>query len=219
MGVGQDGNVYGTKTALVIQLSASAPRIDIMTVKLTRYNPSTNTFTILGNIQCPAAYASTMPAPYNTGDYWSCSDATTTPFYAAQLGNAIYGDLAVSPDNSMYMTIGKKLIRIPNYSSISGTGLIPAVEVGNILPTGVGFNFTTQGSGTYGLSWDNNNNNLLVISSRTSDGSDGSYNVNPATGALTGSFRVNCLATPTSANFADLTDVMAPVKSLFFWVP
>lgn len=211
MGVGQDGNVYGTKTALVIQLSASAPRIDIMTVKLTRYNPSTNTFTILGNIQCPAAYASTMPAPYNTGDYWSCSDATTTPFYAAQLGNAIYGDLAVSPDNSMYMTIGKKLIRIPNYSSISGTGLIPAVEVGNILPTGVGFNFTTQGSGTYGLSWDNNNNNLLVISSRTSDGSDGSYNVNPATGALTGSFRVNCLATPTSANFADLTDVMSSI--------
>lgn len=209
MGVGQDGNVYGTVTSLVIQLSASAPRIDIMTVKLTRYNPSTNTFTVLGNIQCPTAYSSTMPAPYNTGDYWSASDATTTPFYAAQLGSATYGDLVVAPDNTMYMTIGKKIIRIPNYQSITGTALIPSVEVGNILPTGVGFNFTTQGSGTYGLSWDYTNGNIMVISSRTSDGSDGSYNVNPATGALVGSFRVNCLATPTSANFADLTSVIS----------
>jgi hypothetical protein len=211
MGVGQDGNVYGTVTALVIQLSASAPRIDIMTVKLTRYNPSTNTFTVLGNIQCPSAYSSTMPAPYNTGDYWSASDATTTPFYAAQLGSATYGDLVIAPDNTMYMTIGKKLIRIPNYTTITGTGLIPSVEVGNILPTGVGFNFTTQGSGTYGLSWDYTNNNIMVISSRTTDGSDGSYNVNPATGALVGSFRVNCLATPTSANFADLTSVISSI--------
>lgn len=211
MGVGQDGNVYGTITALVIQLSASAPRIDIMTVKLTRYNPTTNTFTVLGNIQCPAAYASTMPAPYNDGNYWSASDATTTPFYAAQLGSATYGDLVVAPDNTMYMSIGKKLIRIPNYTSITGTALIPSVEVGNILPTGVGFNFTTQGPGTYGISWDNNNSNLMVISSRTSDGSDGSYNVNPATAALVGSFRVNCLATPTSANFADLTEVMSSI--------
>ncbi len=211
MGVGQDGNVYGTITALVIQLSASTPRIDIQTVKLTRYNPSTNTFTTLGNIQCPAAYASTMPAPYNTGDYWSSSDATTTPFYAAQLGSASYGDLVVAPDNTMYMTIGKKLIRIPNYQSASGTGLIPSVEVGNILPTGVGFNFTTQGPGTYGLSWDYNAGNILAISSRSSDGSDGSYNVNPATGAIVGSFRVNCLATPTSANFADLTEVISSI--------
>ncbi|MBL7729012.1 MAG: hypothetical protein JNM68_15055, partial [Dinghuibacter sp.] len=211
MGVGQDGNVYGTVTALVIQLSASAPRIDIHTVKLTRYNPSTNTFTVLGNIQCPAAYASTMPAPYNDGNYWSASDATTTPFYAAQLGSATYGDLVVAPDNTMYMTIGKKIIRIPNYQTITGTGLIPSVEIGNILPTGVGFNFTTQGPGTYGLSWDYNSANIMVISSRTSDGSDGSYNVNPATGALVGSFRVNCLATPTSANFADLTSVISSV--------
>lgn len=211
MGVGQDGNVYGTITALVIQLSASAPRIDIHTVKLTRYNPSTNTFTVLGNIQCPAAYASTMPAPYNDGNYWSASNATTTPFYAAQLGSATYGDLVVAPDNTMYMTIGKKLISIPNYQSITGTALIPSVEVGNILPTGVGFNFTTQGSGTYGLSWDYTSGNIMVISSRTSDGSDGSYNVNPATSALVGSFRVNCLATPTSANFADLTSVISSV--------
>lgn len=211
MGVGQDGNVYGTVTALVIQLSASAPRIDIHTVKLTRYNPSTNTFSVLGNIQCPSAYASTMPAPYNDGNYWSASDATTTPFYAAQLGSATYGDLVVAPDNTMYMTIGKKIIRIPNYASITGTALIPSVEVGNILPTGVGFNFTTQGPGTYGLSWDFNNSNIMVISSRTTDGSDGSYNVNPATGALSGSFRVNCLATPTSANFADLTEVLSSV--------
>jgi Secretion system C-terminal sorting domain len=211
MGVGQDGNVYGTVTALVIQLSASAPRIDIMTVKLTRYNPSTNTFTVLGNIQCPSAYSSTMPAPYNTGDYWSASDATTTPFYAAQLGSATYGDLLVAPDNTMYMTIGKKIIRIPNYTSITGTALIPSVEVGNILPTGVGFNFTTQGPGTYGVSWDYNSGNIMVISSRSSDGSDGSFNVNPATGALVGSFRVNCLATPTSANFADLTEVISSI--------
>ncbi len=211
MGVGQDGNVYGTVTALVIQLSASAPRIDIQTVKLTRYNPSTNTFTVLGNIQCPAAYSSTMPAPYNDGNYWSSSDATTTPFYAAQLGSASYGDLVVAPDNTMYMTIGKKIIRIPNYTSITGTALIPSVEVGNILPTGVGFNFTTQGPGTYGLSWDYTNGNIMVISSRTSDGSDGSYNVNPATGAISGSFRVNCLATPTSANFADLTEVISSI--------
>jgi len=211
MCVGQDGNVYGTNTALVIQLSASAPRIDILTVKLTRYNPSTNTFTVLGNIQCPTAYASTMPAPYNTGDYWSSSDATTTPFYAAQLGNATYGDVVVAPDNTMYMTIGKKLIRIPNYQSISGTGLIPSVEIGNVLPTGVGFNFTTQGPGTYGLSWDYTNSNLMAVSSRSSDGSDGSYNVNPATGALVGSFRVNCLATPTSANFGDLSSVMSSI--------
>ncbi|MFN3850852.1 MAG: beta strand repeat-containing protein, partial [Spirosomataceae bacterium] len=211
MGVGQDGNIYGTITALVIQLSPSAPRIDIHTVKLTRYNPATNTFTILGNIQCPAVYASTMPAPYNTGEYWSSSDATTTPFYAAQLGSATYGDIVVAPDNTMYMTIGKKLIRIPNYQTLTGTGLIPSVEVGNILPTGVGFNFTTQGPGTYGISWDYANANLMVVSSRTSDGSDGSYNVNPATGALVGSFRVNCLATPTSANFADLTQVLSSV--------
>lgn len=211
MGVGQDGNVYGTITALVIQLSASAPRIDIQTVKLTRYNPSTNTFTVLGNIQCPTAYASTMPAPYNDGNYWSSSDATTTPFYAAQLGSATYGDLVVAPDNTMYMTIGKKLIRIPNYTSITGTALIPSVEIGNILPTGVGFNFTTQGPGTYGLSWDYTNGNIMVISSRTSDGSDGSYNVNPATGAIVGSFRVNCLATPTSANFADLSQVISSI--------
>lgn len=211
MGVGQDGNVYGTITALVIQLSASAPRIDIQTVKLTRYNPTTNTFTVLGNIQCPTAYASTMPAPYNSGDYWSSSDATTTPFYAAQLGSASYGDLVVAPDNTMYMTIGKKMIRIPNYQSITGTGLIPSVEIGNILPTGVGFNFTTQGPGTYGISWDYLNGNLMVISSRTTDGSDGSYNVNPATSALSGSFRVNCLATPTSANFADLTSVISSI--------
>ena len=211
MGVGQDGNVYGTITALVIQLSASAPRIDIHTVKLTRYNPSTNTFTVLGNIQCPSAYASTMPAPYNDGNYWSSSDATTTPFYAAQLGSATYGDLVVAPDNTMYMTIGKKIIRIPNYQSITGTALIPSVEVGNILPTGVGFNFTTQGPGTYGISWDYTNSNIMVISSRSSDGSDGSYNVNPATGALVGSFRVNCLATPTSANFADLTSIISSV--------
>lgn len=211
MGVGQDGNVYGTITALVIQLSASAPRIDIHTVKLTRYNPSTNTFTVLGNIQCPAAYASTMPAPYNDGNYWSASDATTTPFYAAQLGSATYGDLVVAPDNTMYMTIGKKMIQIPNYQTITGTSLIPSVEVGNILPTGVGFNFTTQGPGTYGISWDYTNSNILVISSRSSDGSDGSYNVNPATAALVGSFRVNCLATPTSANFADLTSIISSV--------
>lgn len=182
-----------------------------MTVKLTRYNPTTNTFTVLGNIQCPAAYASTMPAPYNDGNYWSASDATTTPFYAAQLGSATYGDLVVAPDNTMYMTIGKRLIRIPNYQSITGTALIPSVEVGNVLPTGVGFNFTTQGPGTYGLSWDHSNNNLLVISSRTSDGSDGSYNVNPSTAALVGSFRVNCLATPTSANFADLSEVLSSI--------
>ncbi len=211
MGVGQDGNVYGTITALVIQLSASAPRIDIQTVKLTRYNPSTNTFTVLGNIQCPNAYASTMPAPYNDGNYWSSSDATTTPFYAAQLGHSGYGDLVVAPDNTMYMTIGKKLIRIPNYQTATGTALIPSVEVGNILPAGVGFNFTTQGPGTYGLSWDYNAGNILVISSRSTDGSDGSYNVNSATGALVGSFRVNCLATPTSANFADLTEVLSSV--------
>lgn len=211
MGVGQDGNVYGTVTALVVQLSASAPRIDIHTVKLTRYNPTSNTFTILGNIQCPAAYASTMPFPYNDGNYWSASDATTTPFYAAQLGSATYGDLVVAPDNTMYMTIGKKIIHIPNYQSITGTALIPSVEIGNILPAGVGFNFTTQGPGTYGLSWDYSNNNIMVISSRSSDGSDGSYNVNPATGALVGSFRVNCLATPTSANFADLTSVLSSV--------
>jgi hypothetical protein len=211
MGVGQDGNVYGTITALVIQLSASAPRIDIETVKLTRYNPSTNTFTVLGNIQCPSAYSSTMPAPYNTGDYWSSSDATTTPFYAAQLGSARYGDLVIAPDNTLYMTIGKKLIRIPNYQTITGTALIPSVEVGNVLPAGVGFNFTTQGSGTYGISWDYSAANLLVISSRSSDGSDGSYNVNPATAALVGSFRVNCLATPTSANFADLTEVLSSI--------
>jgi hypothetical protein len=211
MGVGQDGNVYGTVTALVTQLSASAPRIDIQTVKLTRYNPATNTLTILGNIQCPPAYASTMPAPYNDGNYWSSSDATTTPFYAAQLGHSGYGDLVISPNNTMYMTIGKKLITIPNYSSISGTALVPSVEVGNILPAGVGYNFSTQGSGTYGLSWDYANGNLLAISSRSSDGSDGSYNVNPATGALVGSFRVNCLATPTSANFADLTEVISSI--------
>jgi hypothetical protein len=211
MGVGQDGNVYGTVTALVIQLSASAPRIDIMTVKLTRYNPSANTFTVLGNIQCPTAYASTMPAPYNTGDYWSASDATTTPFYAAQLGSATYGDLVVAPDNTLYMTIGKKIIRIPNYQTITGTAQIPSVEVGNILPAGVGFNFTTQGSGTYGLSWDYTSGNIMTISSRSSDGSDGSYNVNPATGAIVGSFRVNCLATPTSANFADLTEVISSI--------
>lgn len=209
MGAGQDGNVYGTITALVIQLSASAPRIDIMTVKLTRYNPATNTFTVLGNIQCPNAYASTMPAPYNDGNYWSASDATTTPFYAAQLGSATYGDLVVAPDNTMYMSIGKKLIRIPNYQSITGTALIPSVEVGNILPTGVGFNFTTQGPGTYGLSWDYNNGNIMVISSRTSDGSDGSYNINPATAAIVGTFRVNCLVTPTAANFADLTSILS----------
>jgi Secretion system C-terminal sorting domain len=211
MGVGQDGNVYGTVTALVIQLSASAPRIDIMTVKLTRYNPSTNTFTVLGNIQCPSAYASTMPAPYNTGDYWSASDATTTPFYAAQLGSATYGDLVIAPDNTMYVSIGKKLIRIPNYTSITGTGLVPSVEIGNVLPTGVGFNFTTQGSGTYGVSWDFTASNLMLISSRTTDGSDGSYNLNPATAALVGSFRVNCLATPTNANFADLTSVISSI--------
>jgi Secretion system C-terminal sorting domain len=211
MGVGQDGNVYGTITATVIQLSASAPRIDIKTVKLTRYNPTTNTFTILGNIQCPSAYSSTMPAPYNTGDYWSSSDATTTPFYAAQLGSASYGDLVVAPDNTMYMTIGKKIIRIPNYTSITGTALVPSVEVGNILPAGVGFNFTTEGPGTYGISWDYTNSNLMVISSRTSDGSDGSYNVNPATGAIVGSFRVNCLATPTSAFFADLTEIISSI--------
>jgi Secretion system C-terminal sorting domain len=211
MGVGQDGNVYGTIVALVIQLSASAPRIDIQTVKLTRYNPSTNTFTVLGNIQCPTAYASTMPAPYNTGDYWSSSDATTTPFYAAQLGHSGYGDLVIAPDNTMYMTIGKKLIRIPNYQSITGTALIPSVEIGNVLPAGVGFNFSTQGPGTYGLSWDFTAGNILAISSRSSDGSDGSYNVNPATGALVGSFRVNCLATPTSANFADLTEVLSSI--------
>jgi hypothetical protein len=211
MGVGQDGNVYSTNVALVIQLSASAPRIDIQTVKLTRYNPSTNTFTVLGNIQCPSAYASTMPAPYNTGDYWSSSDATSTPFYAAQLGAAPYGDLVVSPDNTMYMTIGKKLIRIPNYASITGTAQIPSVEIGNILPTGVGFNFTTQGPGTYGLSWDYTNSNLLAISSRTNDGSDGSYNVNPSSGAISGSFRLNCLATPTSANFGDLTEVLSSI--------
>jgi hypothetical protein len=211
MGVGQDGNVYGTITATVIQLSASAPRIDIKTVKLTRYNPTTNTFTVLGNIQCPSAYSSTMPAPYNTGDYWSSSDATTTPFYAAQLGSASYGDLVVAPDNTMYMTIGKKIIRIPNYTSITGTALVPSVEIGNILPAGVGFNFTTEGPGTYGISWDYTNSNLMVISSRTSDGSDGSYNVNPATGAIVGTFRVNCLATPTSAFFADLTEIISSV--------
>jgi uncharacterized protein YbdZ (MbtH family) len=211
MGVGQDGNVYGTVTALVIQLSASAPRIDIMTVKLTRYNPSTATFTVLGNIQCPSAYASTMPAPYNTGDYWSASDATTTPFYAAQLGSATYGDLVIAPDNTMYVSIGKKLIRIPNYTSITGTGLVPSVEIGNVLPAGVGFNFTTQGSGTYGVSWDYTASNLMLISSRSSDGSDGSYNLNPATAAIVGSFRVNCLATPTSANFADLTSVISSI--------
>jgi hypothetical protein len=211
MGVGQDGNVYGTITALVIALSASAPRIDIQTVKLTRYNPSTNTFTVLGNVQCPSAYASTMPAPYNDGNYWSSSDATTTPFYAAQLGHSGYGDLVVAPDNTMYMTIGKKIIRIPNYASITGTALIPSVEVGNVLPTGVGFNFTTQGPGTYGLSWDYNASNIMVISSRTSDGSDGSYNINPATGGISGTFRVNCLATPTSANFADLTEVLSSI--------
>jgi hypothetical protein len=211
MGVGQDGNVYGTVTALVIQLSASAPRIDIQTVKLTRYNPTTNTFTVLGNIQCPSAYASTMPAPYNTGDYWSSSDATTTPFYAAQLGHSGYGDLVIAPDNTMYMTIGKKLIRIPNYTTLTGTAQIPSVEIGNVLPAGVGFNFSTQGSGTYGISWDFTNSNLMAISSRTSDGSDGSYNLNPATAAIVGSFRVNCLATPTSANFADLTSVLSSI--------
>jgi Secretion system C-terminal sorting domain len=211
MGVGQDGNVYGTVTALVIQLSASAPRIDIQTVKLTRYNPSTNTFTVLGNIQCPSAYASTMPAPYNTGDFWSSSDATTTPFYAAQLGHSGYGDLVIAPDNTMYMTIGKKLMRIPNYTTLTGTALIPSVEIGNVLPAGVGFNFSTQGSGTYGISWDYVNSNLMVISSRTTDGSDGSYNLNPATAALVGTFRVNCLATPTGANFADLTSVISSI--------
>jgi hypothetical protein len=211
MGMGQDGNVYGTITALVTQLSSNSPRIDIQTVKLTRYNPRTNTFTVLGNIQCPSAYASTMPSQYNDGNYWSSSDASTTPYYAAQLGSASYGDLVVAPNNTMYMTIGKKLIRIPNYQSISGTGLIPSVEVGNILPSGVGYNFTTQGPGTYGICWDYANNNLLVISSRSSDGADGSYNVNPATGALVGSFRVNCLATPTSANFADLTEATSSI--------
>jgi Secretion system C-terminal sorting domain len=211
MGVGQDGNVYGTVTALVIQLSASAPRIDIQTVKLTRYNPITNTFAVLGNIQCPSAYSSTMPAPYNNGDYWSSSDATTTPFYAAQLGHSGYGDLVIAPDNTMYMTIGKKLIRIPNYTTLTGIAQIPSVEIGNVLPAGVGFNFSTQGSGTYGISWDYTNGNLMAISSRTSDGSDGSYNLNPATAAIVGSFRVNCLATPTSANFADLTSVLSSI--------
>ncbi len=211
MGIGQDGNVYGTLTSLVTQLSASNPRIDIQTVKLTRYNPATTTFTILGNIQCPAAYASTMPAPYNDGNYWSSSDATTTPFYAAQLGHSGYGDLVVGPDNTMYMTIGKKLIRIPNYQTVTGTALIPSVEIGNIMPAGVGYNFTTQGPGTYGLSWDYSSGNLLVISSRTSDGSDGSYLANPSTGALVGTFRVNCLGTPTSANFADLTEILSSV--------
>jgi hypothetical protein len=131
--------------------------------------------------------------------------------FVAQLGSATYGDLVIAPDNTMYMTISKKLIRIPNYTTITGTGLIPSVEVGNILPTGVGFNFTTQGSGTYGFSWDHTNNNIMVISSRTTDGSDGSYNVNPATGGLVGSFRVNCLATPTSTNFADLTSVISSI--------
>ncbi|MBS1509460.1 MAG: T9SS type A sorting domain-containing protein [Bacteroidetes bacterium] len=206
MGVGQDGNVYGTITANVTTVSAS-PRIDINTVKLTRYNPATNTLTVLGNIQCPAAYASTMPAPYNDGNYWSSSNATT-PYYAAQLGSAGFGDLVVAPDNTMYMTIGKKLITIPNYSSITGTGIIPCVEVGNILPSGVGYNYGV-GPGTYGISWDYDNSNLLLISTRASDGADGSYNASPLTGAIAGSFRVNCLATPASANFADLTEVFS----------
>lgn len=209
MGVGQDGNVYGTITATVATVSSS-PRIDIRTVKLTRYNPATNVFSVQGNIQCPAAYASTMPAPYNDGNYWSASSATT-PYYAAQLGSAGYGDLVISPDNTMYISIGKKLVKIPDYRNISGTGLIPSIEVGNILPAGVGYNFSFEGPGTYGLSWDYDNNNLLVISSRTADGADGSYNISPVNAAMSGVFRVNCLSTPTNANFADLTQVFSSI--------
>jgi SdrD B-like domain/Secretion system C-terminal sorting domain len=208
MGVGQDGNVYGTLTATVIQLSASAPRIDIKTVKLTRYNPTANTFTVLGNIQCPAAYASTMPAPYNTGDYWSSSDATTTPFYAAQLGHAGYGDLFIAPNNTLYMSIGKKLITIPNYQTLTGTALIPSVEVGNILPTGVGFNFTTEGPGTYGIAWNYDAQNILVMSSRTSDGRDGSFLLNPTTLALIGVFNQ---APAAASNFADFTSMISSI--------
>ncbi|MBS1511252.1 MAG: T9SS type A sorting domain-containing protein [Bacteroidetes bacterium] len=211
MGVGQDGNVYGTITATVTTISGSSPRIDIKTVKLTRYNPETNIFTVLGNIQCPAAYASTMPAPYNDGNYWSSSNASSTPYYAAQLGHAGYGDLVIAPDNTLYMTIGKKLITIPNYSSVNGTTLIPCIEVGNILPAGVGYNFSGEGKGTYGLSWDYNNNNLLVISSRSSDGADGSYNVSPADASIAGTFRVNCLSNPINANFADLTEIFSSI--------
>jgi protocatechuate 3,4-dioxygenase beta subunit len=210
MGVGQDGNVYGTLTATVIQLSASNPRIDIKTVKLTRYNPTTNTFTVLGNIQCPSAYSSTMPVPYNDGNYWSSSDATTTPFYAAQLGHAGYGDLFIAPNNTMYVSIGKKMITIPGYESITGTALIPSVEVGNILPTGVGYNFTTEGPGTYGIAWNYDAQNILVMSSRSSDGRDGSYLVNPSTLALIGSFN---LGPSASSNFADFTSMISSIGS------
>jgi Secretion system C-terminal sorting domain len=216
MGVGQDGNVYGTLVTLVIQLRASTPRIDIQTVKLTRYNPSTNVFTVLGNIQCPAVYASTMPAPYNTGDYWSSSNATlaesgTFGAYTFALGHSGYGDLVISPDNTMYMTIGKKLITIPGYMAITGTGLIPSVEVGNCMPAGIGFGFggvTSQGPGTYGMSWDYNSGNLFLISSRTSDGRDGSYLLNPSTLALVGVFNLGPAA---ASNFADLTEVFSSI--------
>ncbi len=213
MGVGQDGNVYGTVVALVVQLNAANPRVDIQTVKLTRYNPSTNILTVLGNIQCPNVYASTMPAPYNDGNYWSSSNATvaqavTWGAYTEALGHSGYGDLVVSPSNTMYMSIGKKLVTIANYASLTGTGLIPSVEVGNILPAGVGFAFSTQGVGTYGLSWDYNSGNILVISSRTSDGRDGSYLVNPATLALVGAFNLSPAA---ASNFADLTEVLSSI--------
>lgn len=216
MGVGQDGNVYGTVVSLVSAVRASNPRIDIQTVKLTRYNPTTATFTVLGNIQCPAAYASTMPAPYNDGNYWSSSNATaaqavTFGAYTFALGHCGYGDLVIAPNNTLYITIGKKLMTIPNYTSLTGTTLIPSVEVGDCMPSGIGFGFggaTSQGPGTYGISWDYASDNLFLISSRTSDGRDGSYLLNPTTLALVGSFN---LAPVAASNFADLTEILSSV--------
>ncbi|MBN8687466.1 MAG: T9SS type A sorting domain-containing protein [Chitinophagales bacterium] len=203
MGVGQDGNVYGTLANFVANNSDGIP---MYTQKLTRYNPTTNVFSVLGNLQCPAAYASLMPVPYNTGDYWSVSPAAT-PSYAASIGNANYGDMVASPDNTMYITIGKKILTIPNYASLSGTAQIPTVELGNVLPAGVGFSFGS-GFGTYGISWDYNSGNLFLISSRTSDGRDGSFLLNPATLALVGAFNIGPSA---SSNFADLTEVLSSV--------
>lgn len=211
MGVGQDGNVYGTINTVVATISLILPHIDIETVKLTRYNPATNTFSILGNIQCPSTYSSTMPPPYNDGNYWSSSDGLLAPLFAGQLGNASYGDLVVAPNNTMYITIGRRLLTIPNYESITGTGPITCTDIGDILPVGVGYNFTTQGPGTYGLSWDFVNNNLLVVSSRNSDGADGSYNADPATANLSGSFRLNCSGSPTAPTFGDLASSFSSI--------
>lgn len=204
MGIGSDGFVYGTILSFV---GNNSNGIAMYTIKLTRYNPISNVLTTLGNLECPSVYASAMPSPYNTGDYWSISATTGSPAYAFAIGNAGYGDLAVSPYNTMYVSIGKRLLTIPNYSTLSGTAKIPTVELGSVLPAGVGYNFGS-GFGTYGISWDYNSNNLLVISSRSSDGRDGSYLLNPTTLALVGSFNIGPSA---SSNFADLAQIFSSI--------